>query len=544
MWRKLYSSMVTTNSAKTLTVIILCLLVLAFNNRFIQDDAFISFRYAENFAQGHGLTWNTNETEPVEGYTNFLWTLLISAAIAMNGDPVVWSMILGFIFGLGTLVFTYRASLKIYESRPTALLSVFLLGTNYTYSSYMTGGLETQLQTFLFIVSLYVAISLLSPNPNARPSRYALLSVIFSLAVMTRLDSVLVCGILFVAVSYALYMSKYTYKEKLNNFISLIAPGALIVGTWFLFKLSYYGDILPNTYYLKAASNTSLSRGLFYVYSFFTEYGLFLFFIIGAVYFRKFFSKTNFKLILTGMICIWLLYVIKVSGDFMEYRFIVPIMPLIYILISVIISSMPSWKSKAIVVYFLLIFSFYHATWFERTNGIEPISDLHEHIVDEKENWKVVGQTLGTIFSGANPPVIIGVTTAGAIPYYSKLPSIDMLGPNDKWVARNGRIIGSRPGHTHYATIQYLVDSKVNLVIEHPSVRRISSTPSLDPMSFVWGNLSLVHLISTVSEYQVIEIPLDDKYRIDVLYLTKNAAIDKAIDDLGLVVRKYQIMKQ
>lgn len=540
MWRKLYNSLVTTNSAKTLTIIILCLLVLAFNNRFIQDDAFISFRYAENFAQGHGLTWNTNETEPVEGYTNFLWTLLIAAAIAMNGDPVVWSMILGFIFGLGTLVFTYRASLKIYKSRPTALLSVFLLGTNYTYSSYMTGGLETQLQTFLFIVSLYVSISLLSPNPNARPSRYALLSVIFSLAVMTRLDSVLVCGILFVAVSYALYMSKHTYKEKLNNFISLIAPGALIVGTWFLFKLSYYGDILPNTYYLKAASNTSLSRGLFYVYSFFSEYGLFLFLVIGAVYFRKFFSKTNFKLILTGIICIWLLYVIKVSGDFMEYRFIVPIMPLIYILVSVIISSMPSWKSKAIVVYFLLIFSFYHATWFERTNGIESISELHAHVVDERENWKAVGQTLGAIFSDAHPPVIIGVTTAGAIPYYSKLPSIDMLGLNDKWVARNGLIIGSRPGHTRYTTMQHLIDSKVNFIIEHPNVREISSAPTISPpRAFFWFNLAFAQF---VREYQVIEIPLDDKYRVDVLYIAKHPAVDKAINDLGLVARKYQVM--
>ncbi len=48
----------------------LLLTVLAWSNRFIQDDAFISFRYAENLVQGKGLVYN--EGERVEGYTNFL----------------------------------------------------------------------------------------------------------------------------------------------------------------------------------------------------------------------------------------------------------------------------------------------------------------------------------------------------------------------------------------------------------------------------------------------------------------------------------------
>src|SRR5262245_34549479 len=43
---------------------------------FVTDDAYISFRYARNLAHGFGLRYNVTENPPVEGYSNFLWTLL------------------------------------------------------------------------------------------------------------------------------------------------------------------------------------------------------------------------------------------------------------------------------------------------------------------------------------------------------------------------------------------------------------------------------------------------------------------------------------
>src|SRR5262245_8647033 len=43
------------------------------------DDAMISMRYARNLAEGHGLVWNAGQP-PVEGYTNFLWTIVMALA--------------------------------------------------------------------------------------------------------------------------------------------------------------------------------------------------------------------------------------------------------------------------------------------------------------------------------------------------------------------------------------------------------------------------------------------------------------------------------
>src|SRR5262249_53479206 len=48
---------------------------------FLTDDAYISFRYARNLADGYGLVFNPG-FERVEGYSNLLWVLLLAGAHA------------------------------------------------------------------------------------------------------------------------------------------------------------------------------------------------------------------------------------------------------------------------------------------------------------------------------------------------------------------------------------------------------------------------------------------------------------------------------
>ncbi|MEZ4824399.1 MAG: hypothetical protein R2942_19210 [Ignavibacteria bacterium] len=59
-------------------------IVICTNNKFIQDDAFISFRYVQNFVDGNGLVFNIGER--VEGYANLLWVLILSVFVKMNFD--------------------------------------------------------------------------------------------------------------------------------------------------------------------------------------------------------------------------------------------------------------------------------------------------------------------------------------------------------------------------------------------------------------------------------------------------------------------------
>ncbi len=153
MFRKIDDFITSKLAAKILSVVIFLIVLLGLWNSFIQDDAFISFRYAQNFVSGHGLTWNIGEPEKVEGYTNFLWVMMIAFVEALKFDPVKSSMVLGVLSAIGTLFFTYKLSLMFLRSRFIGLVTVILLGTNYSFSSYITGGLETQLQSFLIVLS-------------------------------------------------------------------------------------------------------------------------------------------------------------------------------------------------------------------------------------------------------------------------------------------------------------------------------------------------------------------------------------------------------
>ena len=59
-----------------------------------QDDAFISFRYAQNFIQGDGLVFNKGEL--VEGISNPLWTLMLAFGMSLlNFEPVFLSILMG-----------------------------------------------------------------------------------------------------------------------------------------------------------------------------------------------------------------------------------------------------------------------------------------------------------------------------------------------------------------------------------------------------------------------------------------------------------------
>ena len=65
--------------------VILCVACSFFMMDYVPDDSYISFRYAENLADGHGLRFNQGE-QPVEGYSNFLWILLCALVYILNFD--------------------------------------------------------------------------------------------------------------------------------------------------------------------------------------------------------------------------------------------------------------------------------------------------------------------------------------------------------------------------------------------------------------------------------------------------------------------------
>ncbi len=521
-----------------LSLVLLGLMLLAFFNRFIQDDAFISFRYAQNLVQQGELTWNPGETDRVEGYTNFLWTLLMAVPHLLGINPVTFSMALGLLCAFGSFITFWHLSAYILKDFNYRLLALVLLGTNYTFSAYATGGLETQLQALLILLGTLITLRLTLDGKTASPRSLAALSILAALALLTRLDSALPFAVLYAAIGLHLLMLKLPPRKTVGNILIAVLPAALILGVWFAWKLSYYGDLLPNTFYAKTGglSYNAIYNGIFYLYKYAHSYLLIPFAILFLFYGPRL-ARRPVLWLLIAMTGIWLLYIVYVGGDFMEFRFLVPIIPFITLLITALIQLISSQEVKYTLVILMLAGSFHHQQTFTFINGIEPVDILEGHLTKPGENWVGAGKTLAALFPDKDDPVVIAVSAAGAIPYYSQLPTVDVLGLNDKWIAREGVTASKRAGHQKRPTLDYLLQREVNLVIAYPLVQE--NTPVMietaDDLKrfFLHGDLSHLPVDAVV-----LEIPVADGYSLQTLYLTPHPAVERLIAERGLITHE------
>jgi len=170
-------------------------------------------------------------------------------------------------------------------------------------------------------------------------------------------------------------------------------------------------------------------------------------------------------------------------------------------------------------------------------------TDLHHWPTESHTSWKAMGELLGREFPGGSKrpgQPVIALEPLGVIAYYSDLPTIDMLGLADPWVAQHGFEIPSAsplayyPGHVKMAPISYLERRKVNLLIGLPQIhkyepgeRRATSVNFTD-LLYVFQDLHELPRDATV-----IEIPLDEQKVWRITYLTPNALVDRAIERNG-----------
>ncbi len=328
-------------------------------------------------------------------------------------------------------------------------------------------------------------------------------------------------------------------NKKVSKLIYLVVPFILITFTYLIWKQNYYGDILPNTYYAKATGSTSIIHGLFFVYLFITTYWLIPFPLIFLFFLKKFLKEKNFYLALIISIqIIWILYVIKVGGDFMEFRFFVPILPIFFITLVWILFELVTQKEVRFALISLIFLGsiFHYLTFrYDKRYGIESVKQLKAHLYDPNQDWIGVGKNLKDIFNG-NQNILIATTAAGAVPYYSDLRTLDMYGLNDKHIAKEKQTISKRPGHQKIASINYLYQKDVNLLIGEPCVKDISfNIRNLNDEMF---EDYFKYPVKEFNKYkpEIIKFPLNNEHVFYVLYLNKSNLIDQKIKEDNLKV--------
>ena len=340
-------------------ILVGCGILLAWINRFVQDDAYISFRYARNLADGVGLVWNVGEC--VEGYTNFLWTLLMVPAFWFGCDVVVWCQTLSLLSYVATLLLVWKLSGNG-KTEPSGFrfLPLLLITTNFSVTSYATGGLETQFVTMLVAFSAYLSERSCKGNWQS----LLLFSFVSAAAILTRMDSVLLIAPFWL---YALWRLLSEQHHSGNpSCLRLLISGfvtAVLVGAWLCWRHAYYGYWLPNTFLIKGESNPL--RGLCYLLLFSILYGWCVFPAISLwMRFQRERGSSpacredGLILPMRWAVLLWFAYVILVGGDFMEFRMVMPAVPFVCLLILEIVKTAERKVGKNLlkgVVFFVVL---------------------------------------------------------------------------------------------------------------------------------------------------------------------------------------------
>jgi hypothetical protein len=503
------------------------LTLFAFAQRYPVDDAFISFRYARFLADGLGLVWNLGER--VEGYTNFLWTILIAGGMALDIEPERFVILLTFPIYLAGLWLIFRTTEIWTGSTPLALLTTLIVGISRSVYAFATSGMETTLQMTQFLYVIYLLTNIDATGWSER--RASLLSLLLTTVVLNRPDGFL--AVLIVG------LTVYRERERLSRrqIVNLIVPFVSIITIYFGWKLIYYGALLPNSFYIKVQDLLGVLYGLMFLHLFALSHLFHVFILLAAFQAHKL-REWSPGIREAGVLCtLWAVYSVAVGGDFMEFRFLVPIIPLLIMVFVAMINRIETKTLRAGLLAGLLggaIHSNFAMEELLRSYGVENVTNLRAHLQGNDENWVGLGKKLKEYFGGTD--VLISAGAAGAIPYYSDLRTIDFLGLTDRNIAEDHEKFSRVPGHRIIARVDYLVDRKVNLIIEPNNhmihqqdfplwVQQLSWRDAysfyLDPDGNVNGE--------PLNRVTLLAIPVDEEHTLIAWYLTPHPAIEEMI---------------
>jgi hypothetical protein len=384
------------------------------------DDSFISLRYSQRLLEGHGLTWNDGER--VEGYSNLLWVLLCAAAGRTGIELVLASRILGVTITIGifaAIVFAHRRTSSSLLAVATALIA---LAASNPVAVWSIGGLEQPLLSCLLVWA--VACLLRDAETPQLEARSIAPGLLLALVTLTRPDGIALAAS--VALAAALVAQSMTSAPRLMLLPAIAWLGQLV------FRLAYYGDWVPNTARVKVAWTAAhFWHGAEYVGRACLALTPLVAAIAGCVWLLRGPSRRNRLLLLVVPAGAWTAYLLFIGGDiFPAHRQFEPVAVLGALCAIEWLSA--EWERFSTADMRRLAWSAAFLALLAVPQALDP-----DGARAKWERWEWTGQRVGEFLSTAfaKDDPLIAVDAAGAVPYYSGLHTLDMLGLNDRWLA-------------------------------------------------------------------------------------------------------------
>ncbi|MFI5615177.1 hypothetical protein [Amycolatopsis sp. NPDC051903] len=377
---------------------------------FTIDDAFISFRYAANLVAGHGPVWNPDGAR-VEGFTDFLWVLWAALGAWLGFALPLFMKLTSLVFGLLTLLMLVRTG-----HRRGGLAGALVAGGAYvvflpTYF-HITSGLETAVFAAVLLRATVLGLRALDGehvHPWEPPLLLLVLGTLRPDGVLAALPAVLV----------------WLWLTRRSRATWLWTAAAVVVGAgYFAWRWQYYGQLLPNTFYVKFGD---LASGRTWVNTTFWLLLPLLVLTLSLLLRRS--TRAAGALLVATVLLTYVTY--AVSGPTMDYlgRFADHGVPVLCLGAGLAASALGGRWLTALAGTIAV-------AWSAVAGATAPDLGLMVNYGPDLQRAHVaIGRGLAAAAVPARARTL-AVGDAGAIPYYSGWHAIDYIGLNDPQISR------------------------------------------------------------------------------------------------------------
>jgi hypothetical protein len=400
------------------------------------DDSYISYRYASNLVAGRGLVYNPGER--VEGFSNLLWTLLVAAGLGLGIGAKTAGHALGLASGCLTLAATYayaRSGLRKAQSW-WAAVAVWIVFASPVFVRWTTSGMETP----LFVAAVVGAFA---AEARGR-SGWAVLAV--SLATLTRPEGALAAASLF---GFRLVEERFRGWRAWSGPVAYTAVLVALTA----FRLAYYGDPLPTTFYAKVGGvslGVSLLGAAFFLLG---SAGLCTIPAIAAIARdRRWWPGAAFAVAM-------LAYGISIGAG---PRYLLPLVPCFAALgvlgVEVLLDRRgPAGITAVAIIALTFHMSFFGVVGVKRESVWEAIAKspriglVAREREEDAKNERLGQQRAKVLLERGERISLVATGAIGSFGFHSQLPILDILGLVDATIARTERPAGddhfALPGH-------------------------------------------------------------------------------------------------
>lgn len=239
------------------TALAVCVLSSLFMMPYLPDDSYISFRYAENLANGNGLTFNAGE-QPVEGYSNLLWILFCAFLHQSGLDLPSFMPYVGILLGMLNILVLWLIFRRRRLPPLQTLFPLLLLAASGPFVTYVISGMETPLYALL----LLLAVNWLDLWFVSGKLSYAVLLALTGVSLsLCRPEGVVVFPLVAAATLWLTrkrtedtrFFSRRIKHVAISGGIFLV-----IVVVYHVWRVGYFGEVLPTPLLSKGGGGKSV----------------------------------------------------------------------------------------------------------------------------------------------------------------------------------------------------------------------------------------------------------------------------------------------